>query len=660
LAGACSGDDDDDDRDESATTATTEATPVLEARADPLPVVTPTPRELRWVGPDVPVSPTVTVDAGPDADGPALDVITEVVRAAGATEVVVTGEGAGDGGGDTGDGDRAGGLTVVVGTLGTSEIDDRLEEAGVEVPPDLPAEGYALAAYGTSGDSSFVVLGGADGAGTFYAAQTLRQLTGDGAVAGVGVVDHPAMTHRGSIEGFYGSPWTTEERLDQLAFHGRFKLNTYIYAPKDDPYHRDRWREPYPADRLADIRRLVDAAADDHVRFTFAVSPGVSICYSDPADRASLIAKLQAVHALGVRSFSVALDDIDPAVWHCDGDRATYGEPSTAAAATAQADLLNAVQATFVADHPGTRPLQMVPTDYSGTGDTPYRAALRARLDPVIEVMWTGLYVVPEEITVAQAQAAATTYGRRPYLWDNTPVNDFPPTEGRLILAPYARREPGLSAQLTGVVLNPMNQAAASKVQLVGAADFAWNDAAYDPARAHRAAADHLAAGDPRTTEALLAFFDLQNLAPTSARSGQVSQPQAPALAARLDTFRTAWSAGERQAAIDALRPYADRIAGAPGLVRTNVADPGFVTDSGPWLDATALWGQAFVSTLDGLAAGVAGDAAGADAAFATADDLAARAAAIETIPGETLPQGPVRVGDGVLDTFIAEADGLV
>jgi hyaluronoglucosaminidase len=32
---------------------------------------------------------------------------------------------------------------------------------------------------------------------------------------------------------------------------------------------------------------------------------------------------------------------------------------------------------------------------------------------------------------------------------------------------------------------------------------------------------------------------------------------------------------------------------------------------------------------------------------------------AIRTIPGETRPEGPVRVGDGVLDTFLDDAPGL-
>ncbi|HET6773870.1 MAG TPA: beta-N-acetylglucosaminidase domain-containing protein [Acidimicrobiales bacterium] len=691
VAGACSGGgggagDDASDRE---TPVTTTPMPRLATRSDPLPVVTPTPRELRWLGPDVEVSPTATVVAAAGADAAAVDVVVEVLEGAGATDVRRTrpgsegsgdragthgedqsgddsgepdgqsGDDSGDPDGQSGDDERAG-LTVHVGSVDDADLAGLLDDVGVAAPDDLPPEGYALAAFALTDGSGTVVLAGSDAAGMFYAAQTLRQLTGDGAVAGVGIVDRPAMGHRGTIEGFYGSPWTTDERLDLLDFHGRFKLNTYIYAPKDDPFHRDQWRDPYPPDRLAALRTLAEAAAGNHVRFTFAVSPGVSICYSDPADLDALTAKLEAVYALGVRSFSIALDDIDHTRWNCDGDAARYGPPSTEAAARAQVELLNAVQSGFIASHADARPLQMVPTEYRGTDDSPYRTVVREQLDPAVEVMWTGAYVVPDEITVAQAEAAAGTFGRRTYVWDNTPVNDFPATEGRLILAPYARREPGLSAQVTGVVLNPMNQAAASKVQLVGGADFSWNDDAYDAARAHRAAADLLAAGDPRTVEALLAFFDLENLAPTSARSGRVSQPQAPALAAELDTFRAAWSAGDRQGAIDGLRRYADRLAAAPGLIRAAVADAGFVADSAPWLDATALWGQALVATLDGLAAGSAGDTAGAAAARSAVDDLVARASTIRTIPGETRPQGVVRVGDGVLDTFIAEAHTLL
>src|SRR5690606_40126530 len=72
---------------------------------------------------------------------------------------------------------------------------------------------------------------------------------------------------------------------------------------------------------------------------------------------------------------------------------------------------------------------------------------------------------------------------------------------GRLMLGPYDKREPGLGETFSGVVVNPMNQASASKVVEIGAADFSWNDEAFDPQRAWREAARYLAgdrfAGQP-------------------------------------------------------------------------------------------------------------------------------------------------------------------
>ncbi|HLM29589.1 MAG TPA: beta-N-acetylglucosaminidase domain-containing protein [Acidimicrobiales bacterium] len=659
-----SGDGAGADGEETTTSAPIAGEPVLAARNEPLPVVTPTPRGIRWLGPDVPVPSTVDLIAADGVGESTTATVREALEGAGARDVKVTAAAASD----AAPGAPAA-LTVRVATVDDDTAASQLAAAGIDVPGDLPAEGYALAAYTRDDGSADVVLAGADEAGAFYAAQTLRQLMGDGTIAAVGVVDQPAMRHRGAIEGFYGSPWTHAERLDQLAFYGRFKLNTYIYAPKDDPYHRDRWRDPYPDDLVDELRSLVEAAAANHVRFTFAVSPGVSICYSEPADIEALTAKLGAVYDLGVRAFSIALDDIDHTRWNCDADGDRYGAPSTEAAARAQVDLLNGLQRGFVAGHDGVQPLQMVPTEYRNTDDSPYRRVIREQLDGAVEVMWTGPFVVPAEITVAQAADAATVFGRPTLVWDNTPVNDFPPTEGRLILASYARREPGLSEHVTGILLNPMNQAAASKVQLVGSADFTWNDADYDADRAHRAAAIHLAGGagggttagpvDAATVDALLAFFDVENLAPTSASSGTVSQPQAPALAAQLERFRASWDGGDPAGAVAELRPYAELLAAAPERIRAGVVDDGFLADCAPWLDATALWGQALVATLAALDARIAGDATATEAHFDAAAALAGQAGAIRTIPGETRPEGPVRVADGVLDTFVADAPGL-
>ncbi|HEY8545300.1 MAG TPA: beta-N-acetylglucosaminidase domain-containing protein [Acidimicrobiales bacterium] len=662
TAVGCSGDGDDDsvlspsvphDGDGSDGGSTTRPRP-----ADaPLPGVVPTPHDLRWLGDDDLVVPeSVAVVSGDGVDQATVDLVTGTLQAAGAStvEAVRSAEAAGA---DPADAVDDAGLVVVAGLVDAEPVAAALDAAGVEAPADLPAEGYVLA---VDADAGSVVIAGRDGDGVYYGAHTLRQVVDGDAIAGVVVVDRPSQARRGVVEGFYGSPWTHEERLDQLAFYGRVKLNTYQYAPKADPYHRDRWREPYPAAELDRLRQLVEAATANHVRFDFAVSPGVSICYSSADDVAALEAKLTALYDVGVRHFTIALDDIEYDRWNCDGDRARYGPNTGASAAQAQVELLNGLQERFVASHEGTAPLTLVPTEYRNTDDSPYKQVVRRELAPEIQVMWTGDMVVPAEITADQARAAGERFGRPVTIWDNYPVNDFDRTTGRLLLAPYARREPAMVEQVAGVIANPMNQAAASKVALVGVADITWNAPAYDPARAHRAAAEWLASGGgegeaaPEAVDALLAFFDLNHLSPTSARSAAtVSQPQAPALAERLSAFEATWAAGDRAGAIAALRPYAELLAGAAGAIREGVADEGFLADCRPWLDALDLWGRAFVAHLDGLQAEVDGDQATADARFAEVANLAAQARAIHTIEGETLPQGPIKLGDTVLDAFL-------
>ena len=113
---------------------------------------------------------------------------------------------------------------------------------------------------------------------------------------------------RGVVEGFYGTPWTFEDRADILDFCRQNNLNSYVYAPKDDPYHRDKWRKPYPADKLDELKKLVAVAKKNNVRFIFAVSPGLDLKYGGKKgdeDFKLLIKKFDAMYNIGVRDFAV-------------------------------------------------------------------------------------------------------------------------------------------------------------------------------------------------------------------------------------------------------------------------------------------------------------------------------------------------------------------
>ncbi|MER6051973.1 beta-N-acetylglucosaminidase domain-containing protein [Streptomyces sp. NPDC001793] len=587
--------------------------------------LSPAPQSVHDRSDHLTITRTVTLVAGPGTDAPALALVTRALKDAGAQHVVRTARAAPGGGR----------LSVYV---DGPAADRTLAGLGARGTAGLPAEGYTLAVA-----RGRIALAGKDATGTYYAAQTLGQLLPHrdrpGArVPGTVVRDWPATPLRGVVEGFYGTPWSHAARLDQLDFAARHKMNIYVYSPKDDAYLREKWRDPYPADRLDQIKELVDRARARHVEFTYALSPGLSVCYSSASDVRALTAKFQTLWDIGVRTFAVPLDDISYTKWNCAADRERFGTGG-GAAGTAQAQLLDHVNREFIARHPGARPLQMVPTEYSDLKATPYKAALAAKLDANVLVEWTGVGVIAPTMSADQARQARELYGHPILLWDNYPVNDY--VSKRLMLAPYNAREPGVPERLAGITANPMIQPAASKLALATVADYSWNDRAYDARASWSIAIDELAGGDARAARALRAFADVNY---TSA----INPRQAPELSAALERFRRGGDARRLDAVLRGLRD-------APGVLRDRLPGRAFVRETAPWLDATRAWAVAARDALRLIEADRSGDTATARQLRARIPGLVtkARSYVYVDMKGKRIP---VVVGDGVLDTFVADA----
>jgi hyaluronoglucosaminidase len=263
---------------------------------------------------------------------------------------------------------------------------------------------------------------------------------------------------RGVIEGFYGPPWSHEERLDLIRFCGREGLTTWVHAPKDDPYHRARWRDPYPEEELARFGELVREAERAGVEVAYAVAPGLDVSASTETELDVLLAKLEQVRGVGVRSFQLLWDDVEP-------------RPEL------HVELTNRVAREL--DQPG--PLVVCPTAYAGTGDSPYRRIFGSWLDPEVVVYWTGPEVVSVGISGEALDLASARFGGHALLlWDNYPVNDFAPES--LFLGPLEGRDPRLAdGPCAGLIANAMVQAVPSKLALATVADWARDPAAYEP-----------------------------------------------------------------------------------------------------------------------------------------------------------------------------------
>jgi hyaluronoglucosaminidase len=282
---------------------------------------------------------------------------------------------------------------------------------------------------------------------------------------------------RGVIEGFYGEPWSHEERLDLLRFAAREGFNTWVHAPKDDPYHRKLWREPYPDAELARLGELAGEAERLGVEFAYALAPGLDLCYSKESEWEALLAKVEQVRSVGVRSFQLLWDDLEHTL-NCPDDEALYGHEERPSAA-AQAPFTNRFAREI--EQPG--PLVVCPMGYAGTGDSPYRRIFGPRLDPDVVVYWTGPEVVSIGITREALNLAVERFrGHELVLWDNYPVNDFDPE--RLFLGPLLGRDPRLAdGRCAGIVANAMVQAVPSKLALATIGEWARDPHAYDPLR---------------------------------------------------------------------------------------------------------------------------------------------------------------------------------
>ena len=96
----------------------------------------------------------------------------------------------------------------------------------------------------------------------------------------------------GVVEGFYGRPWTTEQRKDLFGKMQEWGMTSYLYAPKDDCKHRAYWRELYTVEEAEHLQSLISLAAECNIDFYYAISPGLDITYSNAKEISCLKRKL--------------------------------------------------------------------------------------------------------------------------------------------------------------------------------------------------------------------------------------------------------------------------------------------------------------------------------------------------------------------------------
>jgi len=346
-----------------------------------------------------------------------------------------------------------------------------------------------------------VAIIGEDTDAVFCGLASLEQMLDQGTtdLPCVTIYDYADVKNRGIIEGYYGVPYTAEVTKDLFRFMARYKMNTYMYGAKSDPYHSRYWGAPYPTSISAEqqrigylnqdmMRDITKVAHDTKVNFIWAIHPGKAFANAeDPQVLDKIMAKFESMHGLGVRQFGVFVDDV--------------GVPSDPAIMKLCADNLTALQHRIderwnkaganVADT--VKPLHYVPQLYAHGWVNQDRArefyeSLSTAPEKVnIYITGRDVWSVPNNDDLA---LVSSWLGREVSWWWNYPCNDQDPTK-LFVMDTYSNfrdethidnlshTEKHLNG-LNTLIINPMQQGELSKVALFSIADYTWNNAAFD------------------------------------------------------------------------------------------------------------------------------------------------------------------------------------
>lgn len=447
-------------------------------------------------------------------------------------------------------------------------IGERGAEAVAAYAAQIPekAEGYYL-----SVQPGTIVIAGNDGRGTFYAVQSLKQILAQPEVHSVTIQDWPDILERGVVEGFYGNNWSQTDRIRQFEFYGANKMNVYIYGPKDDPYHRNNWRQNYPTAEANKMKELVQKANENKVKFVWAIHPGLDIKWNK-TDSMNVVKKLEAMYGLGVRSFAVFFDDI-------------FGEGTSG---IKQAQLLNYVTDEFVKKHDDVDPLIMCPTEYNrswSSDNSQYLRDLKNTLYPEVRVMWTGNSVV-DFINKSDVTWINQRIGRKAYIWLNYPVTDY--CIRHLLMGPTFGDDLTIANDLSGYTSNPMEYAEASMLSLYSIADYTWHMKTYDSNASWERAIKYLM---PRNREAFHVFCE-HNVDLGQNTHGLRRTNESVAFKAVADDFKQKMTAAYDTAALQALLGQFDLMVNAADTLLATDESPELIAEITPWLQVMKLMGQ--------------------------------------------------------------------
>ena len=366
---------------------------------------------------------------------------------------------------------------------------------------------HCVALSADNGLAQVVILGENTDA-TFFGIASLEQMLDNdlAALPCIKIYDYADQKSRGIVEGYYGYPYTVEVKKDLMRYMMRFKMNTYMYGAKSDPYHSGYWKQPYPTSLTEQqkkngwlsqdmVKDLTKVSHDTKVNFIWAIHPGNDIMNNGAVVR-DVMSKFDKMYHLGVRQFAVFVDDVG--VPNADAEMARSAQN----VAKIQKEIEKKYNVNYTAAVDTVRPLHFVPQVYcsSWVGEDQRKRffkSLKDNLPQNVTVYTTGwgVWSVPNQ---GDFNLTARELGRPAAWWWNYPCNDnadaqvFPmDMYNNFYDMPSVDNNAKMPRELNnsfGIVSNPMQQGEISKIPIFSVADYAWNTSDFNNIKSWNAA----------------------------------------------------------------------------------------------------------------------------------------------------------------------------
>lgn len=274
----------------------------------------------------------------------------------------------------------------------------------------------------------------------------------------------------GLIEGFFGRTWSFTERYDYAEFLKTNAYHFYIYAPKNDPYLRKAWQQDWPPETAAQLQALISHYQSLGLDFGLGLSPFEIYKNYDALAQQSLQAKIKRLNRLGVDILCLLFDDMR-------GDLPDLAQTQI----KITQDVLAQTTAKKVIMCPTYYSFDPLLEKYFGTMPKDYFQDLGKGLPPEVEIFWTGPEICSQAYPESHLKEVIQVLGRKPFLWDNYPVNDGAKLSRFLHLKAFENRPDSLAKLTTGHAVNPMNQPWLSRIPLYSLPRSYSQSLRYDP-----------------------------------------------------------------------------------------------------------------------------------------------------------------------------------